>query len=297
MRFSYSIALAMVLGLGFTACDSSTGNNNARVNIRLTDAPGDLASAEVEILEIYIQGSTDDGSDRVVLYDGGETFDLLTLTDGVTEQLAEDIVVPAGNYSQLRIVVGDASITTEGGTTYSTAEGTLTCPSCAQSGFKIKLPTGSVRLEGDANIVLVDFDVSQSFGHQAGASGNWVMHPVVMATDFQATGSLGGTVALADGVTLPATCGGQPVDLSAFVPEATIGDVTITGSTDADGSYSFPFLAPALYTLGYAGEVTFENGDTLTFGAEPSVETVTIASGAAPTADYTVTAATCDPAA
>ena len=52
--------------------------------------------------------------------------------------------------------------------------------------FTVYGSKGSVRLEGNSNILLVDFDVAQSFGHQAGGSGRWVMHPVVMATDFQA---------------------------------------------------------------------------------------------------------------
>lgn len=297
MSFFKATALATFVALGLTACDDTTGSSNARVSLRLTDAPGDLASAEVEILEIYMQGSSDAAGERVVLYDGGETFDLLTLRDGVTELLAEGVVVPAGNYSQLRIVVGEASITTAGGAAYSTAAGTLNCPSCSQSGLKINLPGGSVRLEGDSNVLLVDFDVSQSFGHQAGASGRWVMHPVLTATDFEATGSLAGQVMLAEGVTLPATCGGQAVDLSAFVPQATIADLTLTGATNAEGAFSFPFIAPGIYTLGYAAEVTYDNGDTLVFAAQPSVATVTIGSGGAPTANYSVTAVTCDPAA
>lgn len=293
MRFLKNVSLAALIGLGLAACDTSTGNNNARVSIRFTDAPGDFVSAEVEVEQIYLQGASDDGSGRVVLYDAGEVFDLLTLTDGVTALLAEGVVVPAGTYSDLRIVVGDATVTTEDGATYSTEDGTLTCPSCAQSGLKIKLPGGSVRLEGDSNILLVDFDVAQSFGQQAGGSGRWVMHPVVHATDFQATGALSGDVVLAEGVTLPATCGGAAVDLTSFVPQATFGDLVLSGSTDAEGAFSFPFVAPGTYTLGYAAEVEFDNGDTLQFTAEPSVTSATITSGGSATANYTITEATC----
>jgi Domain of unknown function (DUF4382) len=293
MRFLKNTSLVALIGLGLAACDSTVGNDDARVTLRLTDAPGDFVAAEVQIEEIYLQGSSDDGSDRIVLYDGGETFDLLTLTDGVTELLAEGVVVPAGNYSQLRVVVGEASITTEGGDTYSTGGGSLQCPSCSQSGLKINLPGGSVRLEGDSNILLVDFDVAQSFGHQAGGSGRWVMHPVLTATDFQATGSLSGQVTLAEGVQLPATCGGSAVDLTAFVPQITAGEIVLSGSTDAEGALSFPFVAPGIFSLGYDAEVEFDNGETLEFTAEPSVSTVTIASGGSASADYTVTGATC----
>jgi hypothetical protein len=56
-------------------------------------------------------------------------------------------------------------------------------PSLAQSGLKVDLPGGAIRIEGDQRILLVDFDVAQSLGHVAGGYGRWVMHPVVHATD------------------------------------------------------------------------------------------------------------------
>ena len=94
-------------------------------------------------------------------------------------------------------------------------------------------------------------------------------------------------------MTLPATCGGAAVDLTAFVPQATFGELVLSGATDADGVFSFPFVAPGTYTLGYASEVEFDNGETLEFTAAPSVTTATIASGGSATADYTITAASC----
>ena len=128
--------------------------------------------------------------------------------------------VPAGTYSQLRFVITDAYIEVENGdgTTniYASSPsyaglpsgarvaGELQMPSLAQSGLKVDLPGGSIRIEGDQRILLVDFDVAQSFGHAAGGSGRWVMHPVVHATEFVATGTLTATLRPAQGVTLPA---------------------------------------------------------------------------------------------
>src|SRR5688572_18026363 len=130
-----AFGILCALLLAFTACDDPFGSDEgARVTVLLTDAPGDFATADVEIREIYLQGNADgDESDgRVVLFSGREVFDLLGLQTGVTAELA-DVSVPAGTYPQLRLVIGEATITTEGGTTYSTEDNTLQCPSCSSS--------------------------------------------------------------------------------------------------------------------------------------------------------------------
>lgn len=290
-RNAMKAALTVALGLGLAACDDPSSSDMARVQLLLTDAPGDLASAEVTISEIYFLSS--DG--RVSLFEGSATHDLLDLQNGVTTQLGE-AVIPAGSYSQLRLLVESATLTSLDGKTYSTEDGTLICPSCAQTGIKVNMPGGSVSLEGDAQVLLIDFDVAQSFGHQAGQSGRWVMHPVVHATELETTGGITGTVALAEGVALPATCGGAAVTLAHFVPRATStadAAIVVSGTTSTAGAFSFPFVAPGTYALGFS-EVEFDNGEVLTFEATVAPETVTVASGGSvASAAYTVTAATC----
>lgn len=57
------------------------------------------------------------------------------------------------------------------------ATGSLITPSLDASGLKVNF-TEPLVLEGETTL-LVDFDVAESFGQQAGQSGNWVMHPVI----------------------------------------------------------------------------------------------------------------------
>lgn len=291
-----SIAAAtLALALVAAGCDDGTGSDTARVSVQMTDAPGDLESATVEIVDVYLQRGADDdeGDARVTLFTGSQTFDLLDLQNGVVEELA-DIVIPAGSYSQLRLVVGDVSITTEDGTTYSTEDNTLQCPSCAQSGLKVKLPGGSVDLVEDTQILLIDFDVAQSFGRARGTSGRWVMHPVITATRLETTGVVEGTVALAEGVTLPA-CGGGEVDLTHFIPMVVDGDITYSGNTSVEGDHRFPFVAPGTYTTAYVEGVDYDNDETLTFTATADVSSVTVTSGGSATVNYTITGASCGP--
>jgi len=305
MKRSILLPLA---ALAFAACSDSgtSANGPARVSIRLHDAPGDLKEAWVRVEQVSLQGtsSADSTSGKVVLMDTPTGWlNLTQLTGGNFATLVNNAQVPAGTYSQLRFVVCDAYVVTQSGAVYATqgtalpagvtATGTLQVPSGCQSGLKVKLPGGGVTLESGASVMAVDFDVSQSFGHQAGASGKWVMHPVMTATSLSFSASIGGTVSLAAGVTLP-TCGGAAVALTQFVPRAVAGADSVSGVVQPAGTYAMT-VAPGTYTMTYAPAYSFTNGDSLMVAATPSLATATVASAGSATVDYSITNATCKP--
>ena len=300
------LALPLLAAFAMAACEDGTGGSgDARVSIRLTDAPGDLKEAWVKIDRIYLKGgpadSTSSGSVDLLTTQTG-WVDLLTLSGGRTAELVGGATVPAGRYSELRLVVCDAYIVEKDGDVYATrdaelpagvtSDGQLQIPSGCSSGFKIKFKGDEpVELESESTIMTVDFDVSQSFGHQAGNSGRWIMHPVLHATAVGFAGGIGGTVAVAQGVTLP-TCGGSPVAVTAFVPQAVAAADTFTSAVATDGRYKVT-VAPGTYTMTYAPALSYANGDSLMVTAAPSAATATVASGATATVDYSITAATC----
>lgn len=299
-------ALPLLAALAMAACDGGgTGaNGDARVSIRLTDAPGDLREAWVKIDRIYLKGGEADsanGGSVDLLTAGTDWVDLLTLSGGRTAELVNGAVVPAGRYSELRLVVCEAYVVSAAGDVYATgdaelpagvtADGTLQIPSGCSSGIKVKFAGDAVELESESTVMTVDFDVSQSFGHQAGNSGRWIMHPVVHATSVGFAGGISGAVGVAQGVALP-TCGGAPVAVTAFVPQATVGTETFSSAVGTDGRYRIT-VAPGTYTMGYASALSFANGDSLTVAAAPSVASATVAPGGTTTVDYSITAATC----
>jgi hypothetical protein len=293
--------------LALAACDSGTsGNGPALVSIRLHDAPGDLDEAWVKVEQVYIQGksSADSTSGKTVLL-GTPTgwLNLAQLTGANFATLVNNAQVPAGTYSQLRFVVCEAYVVTQSGDVYATpgatlpagvtADGTLQVPSACQSGFKVKLPGGAVTLESGSTVMAVDFDVSQSFGHQAGNSGKWVMHPVMTATELSSSAGISGTVALATGVTLP-TCGGAAVPLTQFVPRAVAGADSVSGAVQPAGTYSMT-VSPNTWAMTYAPAYSFTNGDSLLVAATPTPATAVVASGGSATVNYSITSATCKP--
>jgi uncharacterized protein DUF4382 len=313
MQHYRRMLLLPLAALALAACDggSSTGSDTPRLTIRVHDAPGDIEEAWVKIDEIYLQGSSDadSTSGRVVLSGEGtgEWIDLLTLDDDFATLISGE-PVPAGSYSQLRFVVCEAYIVTADSGVYATsgadlpagldADGQLQLPSACQSGFKVKLPGDSLSLEGDLTTVDVDFDVSQSF-HRAGNSGRWIMRPVLHATvtggGGTGTGTISGTVSLASGVTLPASCGADSANLlTRFVPTATAsGDsLGLSGTVNTSGQYSIS-AAPGTYAMGYDADVVYSNGDSLTFTATATPPSVTVAANTTSTSNYSITAATC----
>jgi hypothetical protein len=299
MRKSWSM-LPLLGALALGACEGDAGPGGpARLSIRLTDAPADLREAWVRVERIYLQGQG-----RTDLLDARTDWvDLLTLSGGRTAELVSGATVPAGRYSELRFVVCEAYLVTRQGQTYATpgaqlpggvsADGTLHLPSGCASGVKVKFPEDGVELDEGSTILTVDFDVSRSFGHQAGASGRWVMHPVLHATEVGFSGAIAGTVSTAAGVSFPA-CGGTTVGVEAFVPRATSGADTLSSTVQADGRYRTT-VAPGTWTIAHAPALGFQNGDTLRVSATPTTPTVTVASGATATVDYSITALTCTP--
>ena len=302
-----TILLPLAVALFAGACSDSTGGGGSpRLSIRLHDAPGDLKEAWVKVDRVYLQGSSsaDSTSGRVdLLTTQTGWLNLTQLTGSSFATLVNNAQVPAGTYSQLRFVVCEAYVVTETGTVYATsgatlpsgttATGTLQVPSGCQSGLKVKLPNGGITLADSSAILSVDFDVSQSFGHQAGASGKWIMHPVLTATNVGFSGTISGTVAAGTGVTLP-TCGGTTITAADFKPLAISGADSLSATVAAGGTYSIA-AAPATYTMGYVPTLSFTNGDSLTVTAAPSVPTATVAAGTNTTVNYTISAATCKP--
>lgn len=293
--------------LGVAACSETTGTSGdpARVSVLLTDAPGDFHAAVVTISSIYLQGGS---GGRMVLMDTPYTTDLLTLAN-TTAELVRDVPVPAGTYSELRFVItggyvevenadGSTSIFAsspdyEGLPDGVTPDGTLQMPSFGQSGLKVKFP-GDARLtlSGEQRILLVDFDVSRSFGRLAGESGQWVMHPVLEATDLGATGSVRVQLELGEDVTLPQL--GESdltlADVSAVLVNADGGEEAMAlTDVNSDGVFeaTFDFVLPGDYTLEF--RVPDESVVLTTAPATPI--DVTVPSGGNATVAAVVTAA------
>ncbi len=301
-KTAVAAALIALPFLGLAACDDATGpGSDATLSVQLTDAPSaSVDSAWVNIDQITLQGS----NGGVDLLDESTGFiELTQLADSATT-LVQNEAVPQGTYGQLRFHVTAAAVKTDGGEIYSlngaadalgkTSTGDLTCPSCTQTGIKVNMPDGGLELETEAKILMLDFDVSESFGQQAGMSGMWVMHPTITSSTVQASGTIVGNVTAADGVSFP-SCNGETRTVEDFGPRALAAgtdSVVKTGTVGSDGSYAIEFLSPDDYDMSYADTVILDP-DSVFFTASPSTETATVESGMESTVNYTIEGVTC----
>jgi hypothetical protein len=266
-----SLALAAVL-LGGCGWQGATGT----INLQITDAPFpvDLISeATVTITEVKIRSAAsqpsdepaesaeselaEDGQDAdgdedpeaeespwVTIFEGSKTFNLLDLRNGRTDLLA-DATVPAGTYTQMRLVVTEGSITLTDGRIF-----VMKVPSGAQSGIKLHF-TFTVE-EGETQPLLLDVNLARAFQP---IPGSGVKRPEDI-TQFHFKPSLAMrliNVVQAGSITGTVTNAAGPL---AGVTVAALRDgseVTAT-TTEADGTYTLAGLPTGTYTVAFAAE-------------------------------------------
>lgn len=223
-----------VLGTAlFLACSGSSNSSSGTsgsMNVHLVDGP---ISGYQEI-NVHIQSvEISSGSGWITLGTPDKTYNLLSLTGGMSETLASGATLPAGHYGQMRLILG-------AGNTVKLADGSvmdLTVPSGLQTG--IKLVVSFDVAAGTTSDVWIDFDAAHSIQVvQAGASGRYLLRPTVRAFDRTVTGSIHGT--MTDSAT------------AAVLPGAVVYAETLDGSgnavivrstvTDANGAYTLDLL-------------------------------------------------------
>ncbi|HET7025451.1 MAG TPA: DUF4382 domain-containing protein [Gemmatimonadales bacterium] len=291
--------LAATLAMALTAAGCAVQPSAAgSMTMMLTDAPGSLKRAVVTISKIYLQGSAEDSiGGRVVLRDSAFTTDLLTLADSTTA-LLQNVIVPGGDYAEIRFVISGAYIEVDNGNgttsiyasspdypglpSGATVAGVLQMPSYSTSGLKVDLSGGALHIDGGQQVILVDFNVAQSFGHGAGTA-RWVMSPVIKAGELQATGEADVVVSLGTGITLPVVNARQMT--LADVSVTVNGETTFLSDPDSDGVYTaaFRYLLPGTYA------VTLADTNGVTFTTAPaSPIPVSLASGSTSTVTTTI---------
>lgn len=271
--------LGLLTVVAFTACDSTDPQGTTRLSVLLTDAEGDVAQAVVKIDRLELVGGS---GGPLLLDDSGWIGDLTDLTNEFVD-LVDDVVIPSGSYSQLRVIISEACIGVEAadgapdavyvsaGATEVSCEGTeageLHMPSLSQTGIKV-IFQGPIQVQGGQKILLIDFDVAESFGKEAGGSERWVMNPTIHGVELEFSSSVNLTVELGTGVTL---------DGKTFEEfDASLGSESQALVTDGDvGRASFLFVVPDDYDL----DLTPPTGYEMTTTPPLPIENLTVDPG------------------
>lgn len=221
-------ALSALLLAAASGCGSSSTGTGA-INLHLTDAPGDYAEVNIDVREVQIASS----AGWQTIASPNRVIDLMTLTNGVSETLASNFPIEAGHYTQMRLLLGPNNTVLPAGATEPVP---LTVPSGLQSGIKLNV---NFDVEpGTTKDVFIDFDAHRSiFVHEAGASGKYILRPVVTCFAQVVTGSISGVVT--------DTATGQPVAgalVMAETVDASGAAIVRSTTSDATGKYALPLL-------------------------------------------------------
>lgn len=175
MKFlAAALVLTSACAVEPTDTDQNTDTPSPRspkLNVLLTDAPGDFESVWVNITSVAIES----GGEWLTLTEEPRRFDLLTLQNDVTAALGEGELQP-GMYGQLRLIVDTASVVIGG------VESPLRIASGAQTGIKIGLDR---MIEADTTYSLtLDYDAARSV---KSTGQGFLMTPVITVKDFIGT--------------------------------------------------------------------------------------------------------------
>ncbi len=164
--------MLLVTLIVFSGCSSQT--QTGVLELKLTDAPADFviekALITISQVQVHKAGSDNESENEstsgwTTIVDEAQTFDLIQLTNGVTEILgSSDLDV--GKYTQIRLSVDKALVTIDG------VDYDLDIPS-----DKLKLTKGFTIEENKTTTLTLDFDAKESI--KANGKDDYKLNPTI----------------------------------------------------------------------------------------------------------------------
>ncbi len=232
MKKNFFFGLFSMIVIGLIGCDSDS--KNAKLEVWLTDAPGDYKEVNVEIVGVEVHADNGDQNSGWKSLDvESGVYNLLELTNGL-DTLLGTLELPAGQISQLRLKLGDNNSIKVGSETFP-----LATPSGQQSGLKLQIH--ALLTEGITYKVLLDFDVARSIVHQG--NGSYSLKPVIRTITEAQDGAIKGSVTPLDSTPAVYAINGTDTVATTYTDEA--GKFLLRG-LDA-GSYKVVFLPNSQY--------------------------------------------------
>lgn len=228
----------------FSACDSEKeGNGTARMEVRMTDAPGDYEEVNIDIRSVQIHKEDTESESGWLTLDNIHPgiYNLLDFANG-RDTLLASANLPAGTISQIRLVLGNNNtLTLKDGRTVD-----LKTPSGQTSGVKVKI---NAELQEDVTyVVLLDFDAAKSI--VARGNGQYNLKPVVRTITKAVAGGIKGKV--------------TPAEYKPGIYVISTANDTIGGFANEHGDFLIKGIKAGTYTVKFytqdnAHDKTIEN--------------------------------------
>lgn len=226
-------ALIGLLTLVFISCSN---DKNARLEVHLTDSPGDFEEVNIDIQEVLVNNSDGNSGWQSLEIESG-VYNILDLTNGI-DTLLGAIELPAGRIQQIRLVLGDENSVKIDGVTYP-----ISTPSAQQSGLKLNL--NATLTEGITYRILLDFDAARSVVERG--NHTYSLKPVIRAIEEATSGAIAGTV--------------TPVDASPAVYAIVGNDTVGTAFADEAGKFMIKGLDAGTYFVSIVPKLGYTTVD------------------------------------
>lgn len=199
----------------------SKSESKGTVILYLTDAPAAYDAVNVEITGIIVKSNNDDNT---VELERAGVYNLLNFSGGLDTVLGS-IELPAGNVSQIRLILGENNSVVVNGETIE-----MKVPSGSESGLKLNL--NEKIEEGLSYKYWIDFDASRSVVEKG--SGKYSLKPVIRMFSEATSGAITGTV--------------TPIDAKPFV-WAVCGTDTLGSVANDEGIFLLKGVPAGIYSL------------------------------------------------
>lgn len=234
MRTKFLIPFLMCGLVWFSSCDSdSDSTGTAKMEVRMTDAPGDYEQVNVDIRSVQINKEGTDSESGWLTLDhiNPGVYNLLDFANG-RDTLLASANLPAGTISQIRLVLGDNnSLKLKDGRVVS-----LKTPSGQTSGVKLKI---NAELKEDMTyVVLLDFDAAKSI--VARGNGQYNLKPVVRTITQAIAGGIKGKV--------------TPAEYKPGIYVISAANDTIGGFANENGDFLIKGIKAGTYTVKFYTE-------------------------------------------
>jgi hypothetical protein len=236
--FSFS-----VLALFVFRCSDSTSPETGQGQLKITmvDSPAEYDEVNIVVTRVEVHRANNDSTNGwFVINNNTATYDLLRLRNGASVVLGNNYL-DAGNYTQIRLIIGTGSNIVVNGVTYP-----LEIPSGEQTG--VKLNHAFEIQSGVIYELILDFDA----GHSIVLTGNgqYKLKPVIRLVPTIISGTISGKI--------------NPISAAGYVYAISGTDTSVTIAESILGSFKLMALTQRTYRVEISSANPAYNDTTIT---------------------------------
>ncbi|MNK12846.1 hypothetical protein D3C87_309240 [compost metagenome] len=182
MKKTLMLLMIICAGISIQSCKKNKGGSTGRMEVRMTDSPGDFTALHVQIMKIEAYS---DNSGWVTVNETTKEINILSLTNGAEVTVASVTEVQVGLYTKLRLTfTGENSLSYNG----SNGPNVINLLFSSSYSHQVEVPIQCQVNAGATASVLLDFNVALSVKE---ANGTYTLDPVLAEVTDPETGVQG----------------------------------------------------------------------------------------------------------